>query len=614
MPLRIDELLKPISADQPSGKSYRWDPLFDEIKETKREEIPDAQGDWKYEYKQADWSKTIKLTTTALTTKTKDLWFACWLGQAVLKREGIASFRDSLNFIRQLLETFWDTLHPLPEDGDLEPRRAPLEWFGTESDREPTRPAGSLKFTTITAGGLTYVQFMEAREVGTEESVSDSWDRQQAREKKIKEGKTPPEVFDKDFDATPKSFYADLERTFDDALDQLKQIDAFCDEKFKDEAPSLHGLKENMIAVRTVVHTLLVKKRETDPDPEPEPVPGDPEGAPHESPDTEGAEPESVALYADAARPGAAVAKRSGPLTPLPTSWNDAIDRVVTAAKYMRQNEPHNPAPYLMLRGLRWGELRGSGNQIDPGKLGATPQEIRQGLRKARIERNWREMIETAETAMGMECGRGWLDLQRYVVIACHELGGYFEPIRKAVISELQVLLETYPQLPELTMMDDMPTANAETQAWIEKDVLRLAGNASESDDGMLNGNGEPMPSRWFEVAMQAAKAGRPEITKALIAKELSLETSGRGRFQRRVQLAQLFQAAGNDVVAQTLFQEAVAEMDDKRLEEWESRETLTHALGLFYKCLLKSGSDEREQIYERICRLDPLEALRLER
>src|SRR5256885_8896116 len=115
-----------------------------------------------------------------------------------------------------------------------------------------------------------------------------------------------------------------------------------------------------------------------------------------------------------------------------------------------------------MLRGLRWGEVRAPGPNIDPGRLAAPPPELRQKLKRAAMDSDWTEVLETVETGMGMECGRGWLDLQRYLARACKELGGYYEQVRRAVIAELQTLLATCPQLPEMSMMDDMPTANAE--------------------------------------------------------------------------------------------------------------------------------------------------------
>jgi type VI secretion system protein ImpA len=117
-------------------------------------------------------------------------------------------------------------------------------------------------------------------------------------------------------------------------------------------------------------------------------------------------------------------------------------------------------------------------------------------------------------------------------------------------------------------------------------------------------------------MAMQAAKAGRPEVCAQLLTREIAQEPSGRGRFQRRIQLARLCDVAGNQAMALTLLQEAVAEIEQRRLEEWESQEVLAYPLGLLYRCLVKSeGSpDERDRVYAWICRLDPLEAMKLER
>ncbi len=616
MPLRND-LLNPISADNPTGKSLRYDPIYDQIKEARREDRPDSQGEWQVALKLADWPLTIKLTSNALATKSKDLQLAVWLAQALLKREGIESFRDALDFILQLLETFWEGLYPEPEDGDLEPRKAPLEWLGTESDREPNRPTTAVKFVSLTKSGLTFAQFIETREVGTEEAA-DTWDKQQLRTKKIAEGKTPTETFDKDFEATPKSFYVDLEKTFDATLESLGKIEKFCDEKFGDETPTLTELKNILIEVRQSVHVLLVRKRVKEPD-EASAATEEEDAAPqvevavsHVTVDTVSVT--STAPAVAAATP--AVKAAAVALTPLPGSWDDAVVRVVAAAKFMRQQDPYSPAPYLMLRGLRWGELRASGAQIDPGKLAAPPQEIRQTLKRARMDWKWGEVLETAETAMGLEGGRGWLDLQHYVVQACQELGGYYEPVRRAVTVELRALLESYPQLPEMTMMDDMPTASPETQAWIRKQVLHPPAAGSQVEKASPAPNGAAAPSRAFEVAMQAAKAGRPEVCTELLTREISQEPSGRGRFQRRIQLARLCGAAGNDAMALTLLQEAAAEIEQKRLEEWESREVLAQSLGLLYRCLLKSegSADERDRVYAWICRLDPLEAMTLER
>ena len=129
MPLRND-LLNPISAEKPAGESLRYAPVFDKIKEARREDDDAPQGEWKRERKVADWPLTIKLIGEALATKTKDLQLAAWLAEAMLRREGVAGLREVLDVTRGFLENFWDTLYPELEDGDAEYRASPLQWIG----------------------------------------------------------------------------------------------------------------------------------------------------------------------------------------------------------------------------------------------------------------------------------------------------------------------------------------------------------------------------------------------------------------------------------------------------------------------------------------------------
>ena len=465
----------------------------------------------------------------------------------------------------------------------------------------------------------------EARKIGSEAEAAESYEKLEARQQALAEGKIPIEQWDKDFESTPKQFYKDLEATYDATLESVGRLAEICDEKFGDVSPSFRPLKNVLEEVRQTVHILLIKKLEQDPD----------EPSPDAVPDVEEAiaEPEYVAPVATGGAAAAAAPARipAGKLTAEPQSWEDAISRVVSAAKYMRAQDNTNPAPYLLLRGLRWGELRAAGDYIDQTKLGAPPSEIRQALKKASLEGNWAQVLETAETAMGMECGRGWLDLQRFVGRACESLG--YDAIRSAVVAELKSLLACYPQLPEYTMMDDTPTANAETLAWIQEvipppapepvaaapepeveleTVYRYVDHEAEAPGDAS----EPPPPDVFDLAVQAARSGRTAEGIELLMREMMQEPSGRGRFQRKVQVAQLCLTTGNEAVALPILQEAAAEIEHRKLEDWETREMVAHPLAMLYKCLAKSdGAGElRQKLYAAICRLDPLAAIQIAR
>jgi type VI secretion system protein ImpA len=587
MPLRTD-LLNPISAEKPAGENLRYAPVFDKIKEARREDDDAPQGDWTRERKVADWPLAVKLISEALATKTKDLQLAAWLAEAMLNREGVAGLREVLELIRGYLENFWDGLYPELDEGDAEYRAAPLQWIGDRLEKPMKRAA-------LTRGGLNWFQYKESRSVGTEEAA-DTDERQRARLDAIAEGKIPQETFDKDFESTPKKFYVALLATFDATQETMTSLGELCDAKFGDVSPSFSTLNRVLDEVRQTVYILLQAKREKEPD---EPVPA---SEPEPEVEAEAAVEESGTAGAAAAP---ARARRSAAPSAEPVDRDDAIARVVVVAKFMRQQDPYGPAPYLMLRGLRWGELRAGGTVVDQTMLAAPPSEARQSLKRLGLEGNWTEVLETAETVMGMGCGRGWLDLQRYVGRACYELGSYYDPIRTAVISAVRALLADYPQLPDLTMMDDTPTANAETHAWLKENVLTTASaqlehaSSYQPADGTGPEPGSPAPPDTFDLAMQAARSGRAQEGIEMLMREMLQERSV---------------STGHEAVAFPILQELAAEIDRRKLEDWECADVLAQPLALLYRCLVKNdvNGDERQKLYSWICRLDPLQAMRI--
>src|SRR5208283_37063 len=98
MPLR-DDLLNPIPGPNPSGESLRYAPVFDQIKEARREEEEISQGEWQTAIKKADWPLAIKLCGEAIANKSKDLQVAAWLVEALVRRDGFAGLNEGLTLI-----------------------------------------------------------------------------------------------------------------------------------------------------------------------------------------------------------------------------------------------------------------------------------------------------------------------------------------------------------------------------------------------------------------------------------------------------------------------------------------------------------------------------------
>jgi type VI secretion system protein ImpA len=582
MPLR-DDVLTPIPGANSAGESLRYAPVYEKIKEARRHEDDDPQGAWQRERKVADWPLTIKLLTEALSRKSKDLQLAAWLTEALLRRDGIAGLREGLDILYGLVENFWDTLYPEIEDGDAEFRAAPLQWVGENLET-------AVRSTPLTRSGLNSFQYKESRKIGYEADAAASEAKAAERQEAIAEGKPTAEEFDAQFEATPKVWYVQLEAGCDAALESIDRLSELCDARFGEVAPSYRKLREVIEEIRQIVHVLLQKKREKEPDPvEPE-TPS-----------------EALGEGSGAAAAPARAAMRMGAE---PVGRDDAVAMVVGAARYLRRTEPGSPAPYLMLRGLRWGELRTNGKNIDLSLLEAPPSETRQHLKRLMLQSNWKELLEAAENAMGTPYGRGWLDIQRYVCRACSELGRQYSPIAEAVKTELKSLLSELPGLPESALMDDTASASADTLTWLKDIGVNVSAPPRASSNGSAAATDEgPDP---FEIASRAVTEGRSQEGLEILNRELARERSGRGRFQRKVQMAQLCLSIGREAIAFPLLNDLAAEIEQRKLEEWESPDAVAHPLALLFQCLekLEGSADEKRRLYERICRLDPAQAM----
>src|SRR6202035_1607612 len=158
-------------------------------------------------------------------------------------------------------------------------------------------------------------------------------------------------IFDKAFADTPKAFYLQAETDLDASLEIVAKLEAFCDEKLEDDSPGFSKLKTTLTDVRQVIHQLLEKKREKEPDPVEEPAVEEAAAAEVDAPGESGA--------------GAGATGASISLAADPADRRQAVGAVVAAAAFLRKREPLSPAPYLLLRGLRWGELRTSAHLQD---------------------------------------------------------------------------------------------------------------------------------------------------------------------------------------------------------------------------------------------------------
>lgn len=609
----LEELLSPIPGPNPSGENIRYNPAFDKLKEARR-----PNEDWLAESTGVDYKVVIRQAEDILLKKSKDLQVLVWLIEAYIHREQFEGFHKGLLALKGLIESQWETLHPELEDGDPGMRLAPLDWLGGSYLDIP------LKQIPITKGPHSYLQYHEAQRLGKmpgEDEYGDDVERKREELKlAVEDGKVTLDQFEVGFAKTSKQWLVDLLNLLDGITTTIEELTALCEDKFQDEPPSFSKMGTSIQEVRLSVNRLLDEKRAVEPDED---------AAPEEDQSTaeETSEESNSDEYVERAPVAKKPAAKKRAVTGVePQDFDDAADRLAAVASWIRSQDLSNPSSYLMLRGYRWGELRASGSSPDYSMLEPPPTETRQQMKRLAMDGYWEDVLRQGEDAMGTKAGRAWIDLQRYVVQGLENQG--YSAAAEGVKSALKSLLQDIPDLLNMTLTDDTPVANAETMNWIREYILppppEPAETQSESSSSYEEPEPAPMPAfRYeateetdgerppdaFELAMQAASNGDKEEAIQILMREMLQERSGRGKFQRKMQLAQVCMAVGRSGIARPILEELTGEIEKRKLEDWEPSDIVAHTLALYYRSL-DGDSEKKQQLYNWICRLDPMQAL----
>lgn len=113
--ITAEELLKPISDEQPCGEDLYYDPGFQEL-ETLMKGKEETQFSAAEE---PDWRK-LHERCVELYGRTKDLRVATAMCLSAVKVDGLAGLKEALTALKEMVERYWEPVHPLldPEDGN----------------------------------------------------------------------------------------------------------------------------------------------------------------------------------------------------------------------------------------------------------------------------------------------------------------------------------------------------------------------------------------------------------------------------------------------------------------------------------------------------------------
>ncbi|WP_321813913.1 MULTISPECIES: type VI secretion system protein TssA [unclassified Paraburkholderia] len=327
----IETLLQPIPGDEPCGVSLLHDPALEAIKAARREDDPSLpQGVWQTELKIADWAAVEARCVDLLTRKSKDLMVAAWLAEAWLRQCGWDALPAGVGLITSLCERYWDTLHPLPSDGDWEYRAAPIAWIAGQFPGLLAGRIGLCEGGDI--GAITLAQYESAQRAAI--ALAERKDVPAARREEAKrEADAMTAAVCK---ASPEALQVRL-RAIDTALEISLRFDAWLTSSLECDAPSFHALVDVSGRARHQIMEWLQMH------------PGWQDmNRPNNAIDSTSAADLTTSGTVEGRIPQMATRLQSREL---------AYQQLAIIGEFLLQYEPHSPVPYMIQRALEWGAM-----------------------------------------------------------------------------------------------------------------------------------------------------------------------------------------------------------------------------------------------------------------
>ncbi len=318
----IDQLLAPISNEQPAGESLRYSELYQQIKTARTQDdssIP--RGDWEFELKQANWQQVAELCAGGLAGQSKDLQLAVWLLEAQVHRFGLAGLAPSLLLLDQLCQHYWQEVHP---QQDMDYRNNILSW--ANSKLQP------LIFTLPLSGtGRDEVSWEDLENATRNEQIRASNPRERLEGLSMNDCQHA-------MSATDTQTLVDQFDALDAGLVILDQLIQTLDSKMQDDAPALQGLTQLLEQIGQFFYSELQKR-----------------GFNFDQPASADVVPINSAEQQQA---GVAPAiAQAAPAVDVGASRTEAYAQLSEIAEYLAHLEPHSPVPYLLKRMVEWGNM-----------------------------------------------------------------------------------------------------------------------------------------------------------------------------------------------------------------------------------------------------------------
>ena len=296
---------------------------------------------------------------------------------------------------------------------------------------------------------------------------------------------------------------------------------------------------------------------------------------------------------------------------------NWGFQKIHQAASFILGNNPMSVMGYRYRRIAAWSKVS-SLPQATGGKTLIPPPApyILKSLHDLRGSGNWNVLINSSEQNLTQFIF--WIDLNRFVAEALISLGEGHEGAHEAVCQETAFFMHRLPGLDTLTFSDEMPFADPETKQWL-KEIELKAGSATVEPVQMMefaeDKDRKDRMTETIEKAQGLVKKKKVVEGVTLIQQKLQNCFSQKEALSWRLVLCQILLGSKNKDMTLPHIEQILEDIERYQLETWDPQlalKGLKVAWTGFNSFSDKSFKHDAAQTLNRIAKLDPAEALRL--
>jgi type VI secretion system protein ImpA len=327
----VEELIQPISEDNPCGEDLRLDASVESIyyklrdcRNTARKEERQALVDPdNFDDIPIGWAELAELAIDALKNKTKDLEVAAWLIEALTRIDGFDGFNKGYHLATELINNFWNEgLFPEEDEDGLLTRVSPISGLnGYDGNGSLIMP---LKSTPITfaANEDNYVvwQYEQALQL---ERIDDP----EKRQKRLDSGAVTLNDITRSVNATDSAYYQELNANLETAKETyqsfVQALDSVTEELPQPTSNIKNAIEECHDALNHLAKDKLVEDI--------------PEEAGEKEETSQGVQQQTA---------DKAIQDRQ-----------QALKKLEEIAMFFRKTEPHSPVSYMINQTVQWSQL-----------------------------------------------------------------------------------------------------------------------------------------------------------------------------------------------------------------------------------------------------------------